>query len=154
MPALTLYGGVGEIGGNKIVLEDKGTRILLDFGKSFSVRTKYYDWTKRPRLANGIGDFLALGLLPQLSGVYRRDLLRLANLPSKEDKSVHAAILSHAHSDHADYASFLREDIPIYMGETTKAIICALEEERTASVEFEITGFKEDADIAYNAENS
>lgn len=33
---LTFYGGVNEIGGNKILLEDKDTRVFLDFGKSFS----------------------------------------------------------------------------------------------------------------------
>jgi mRNA degradation ribonuclease J1/J2 len=30
------YGGVNEIGGNKILLEDKDTRVFLDFGKGFS----------------------------------------------------------------------------------------------------------------------
>jgi mRNA degradation ribonuclease J1/J2 len=29
------YGGVDEIGGNKILLEEKGTKVFLDFGKSF-----------------------------------------------------------------------------------------------------------------------
>ena len=37
---LTFYGGVNEIGGNKILLEDKDTRVFLDFGKSFSRRAK------------------------------------------------------------------------------------------------------------------
>lgn len=143
MPTLTFYGGLSEIGGNKILLEDRGTRILLDFGKSFSSRAKYYDWTERPRQANGIGDFFALGLLPEVKGIYRRDLLKLAKLPAEEDKLVHAAILSHAHSDHADYLSFLREDVPLYMGTTTRDIICALEEEKTSNIEFEITNFKE-----------
>ena len=32
--SLTFYGGVNEIGGNKILLEDKDTRVFLDFGKS------------------------------------------------------------------------------------------------------------------------
>ena len=143
MPALTFYGGLGEIGGNKILLEDKGTRILLDFGKSFSKRAKFYDWTERPRQANGIGDFFALGLLPRVQGIYRRDLLKLAKLPAEEDLFVHSAVLSHAHSDHADYLSFLREDIPIYMGATTLDIISALEEEKTSNLEFEITSYKE-----------
>ena len=142
MPNLTFYGGLGEIGGNKVLLEDRGTRVLLDFGKSFATRSKYFDWTERPRQANGIGDFLALGILPSITGIYREDLLRLARLPKEPDKFVDAAILSHAHSDHADYLSFLREDIPIYMGETAKHIIRALEEEKAANVEFEITRFK------------
>jgi len=36
MAKLTFHGGVNEIGGNKILLEDGGTRILFDFGMSFS----------------------------------------------------------------------------------------------------------------------
>jgi len=41
--SLTFYGGVGEIGGNKILLEDKDTRIFIDFGKSFSRRAKFFE---------------------------------------------------------------------------------------------------------------
>jgi len=40
---LTFYGGVGEIGGNKILLEDSGTRIFLDFGKNFGKERRYYE---------------------------------------------------------------------------------------------------------------
>ena len=32
MPSVSFYGGVNEIGGNKILLEDNDTRIFLDFG--------------------------------------------------------------------------------------------------------------------------
>ncbi|MGQ9719392.1 MAG: DUF123 domain-containing protein [Nitrososphaerales archaeon] len=32
---ITLFGGVGEIGGNSILVEDKGSMILLDLGKDF-----------------------------------------------------------------------------------------------------------------------
>jgi ribonuclease J len=39
MVKLTFYGGVNEIGGNKILLEDKKTRIILDFGQSFTLQT-------------------------------------------------------------------------------------------------------------------
>jgi Cft2 family RNA processing exonuclease len=34
-----------------------------------------------------------------------------------------AVLLSHAHSDHADYISFLHEKIPNYMGETCHLIL-------------------------------
>jgi ribonuclease J len=43
MVELTFFGGVKEIGGNKILLEDNGTRVFLDFGLSFGLRKKYYD---------------------------------------------------------------------------------------------------------------
>jgi mRNA degradation ribonuclease J1/J2 len=41
--SLTFYGGVGEIGENKILLEDNDTRIFIDFGKSFSRRAKFFE---------------------------------------------------------------------------------------------------------------
>lgn len=36
MVKLIFYGGVNEIGGDKIQLEDKGAKIFLDFGQSFT----------------------------------------------------------------------------------------------------------------------
>jgi ribonuclease J len=35
MASLTFYGGAGEIGGNKILLETGKARVYLDFGESF-----------------------------------------------------------------------------------------------------------------------
>ena len=54
MTSLTFYGGVNEIGGNKILLEDKGTKVFLDFGKGFSRREKYFEEYLKPRASNGI----------------------------------------------------------------------------------------------------
>jgi len=42
MVKLIFYGGVNEIGGNKILLEDKGTKIFLDFGQSFAFGAEYF----------------------------------------------------------------------------------------------------------------
>jgi hypothetical protein len=39
---LTFYGGVNEIGGNKILLKDGDTKIFFDFGMSFSMRRLFY----------------------------------------------------------------------------------------------------------------
>jgi len=52
------YGGINEIGGNKILLEDKDTRVFLDFGKDFSRRAKFFEEYINSRVANGIEDFL------------------------------------------------------------------------------------------------
>ena len=75
MVHLTFYGGVNEIGGNKILLEDQGTKIFLDFGMSFKRRGKYFEEFLNPRTANGIGDFLEMELIPDVPGIYRTDLL-------------------------------------------------------------------------------
>jgi len=52
LTSLTFFGGVNEIGGNKILLEDKDTKVFLDFGLSFGVRGTYFDefieyWIRR-----------------------------------------------------------------------------------------------------------
>src|SRR2546426_8641824 len=102
MTSLTFYGGVNEIGGNKILLEDKDTRVFLDFGKGFSRRSKFFEEYINPRTSNGIVDFLAMGLVPDIPGIYREDLIKMAERkPEKPD--LDAVLLSHAHSDHADY---------------------------------------------------
>jgi hypothetical protein len=74
-PKLTFFGGVKEIGGNKILLEDKGTRIFFDFGMSFGKRGKFFEEFLTPRTANGIGDFINMGLIPDIPGLYREGLL-------------------------------------------------------------------------------
>ena len=77
MTSLTFYGGINEIGGNKILLEDKDTKVFLDFGKSFSRRAKFFEEYINQRVANGIEDFLTMGLLPDIKGLYRDDLMKM-----------------------------------------------------------------------------
>jgi len=109
---LTFYGGVDEIGGNKILLEDQGTRIFLDFGMGFKRRGLYFEEFLMPRSANGMGDFIELDLIPDISGVYRNDLLEHLGRKAQEPE-IAGVVLSHAHADHANYISFLHQDIPI-----------------------------------------
>jgi ribonuclease J len=54
------------------------------------------------------------------------------------EPDVDAVLLSHAHSDHADYISFLHETIPIYMGETCHLILQAIEERSNRQIEREV----------------
>src|SRR5713101_2364217 len=127
MVQLTFYGGVNEIGGNKVLLEDEGTRVFIDFGMSFGRKERYYAEFLAPRTANGLGDFLEMGLLPDIPGVYRDDLLATVG---RKPETVHcdAVLLSHAHLDHSAYISFLHEKIPVYCGETSLIILEALQE--------------------------
>ena len=132
MTRLTFYGGVGEIGGNKILLEDQGTRVLLDFGMSFGQSGKYFSEFHQPRKCNGLGDFYATGLLPRLEGVYRLDYLAYDGC-GYEERGVDGLLLSHAHADHAQYIHFLRCDIPLYMTPESLAILKTLEETGSGS---------------------
>ena len=141
MTSLTFYGGVNEIGGNKILLEDKDTKVFLDFGMSFGKRGDYFDEFMSPRVATGLKDFIEMGLIPNIKNAYRTDLLKMMDRTDTET-DIDAVLLSHAHADHADYISFLNENIPIYMGDTCKLILEAIQMRSGRSFEREILSFK------------
>ncbi len=140
MTRLTFYGGINEIGGNKILLEDDGTRILLDFGMSFGKREEFFEEYLAPRTSNALGDFLEMGLVPDIEGIYRTDLVKLLGREPKPS-IIDAIFLSHAHADHVNYVSFLHEDIPLYCGHTALLILKALDESKTRTIESEILDF-------------
>lgn len=142
MVKLTFYGGVEEIGGNKILLEDTDTKIFLDFGMGFTRRGLYFEEFLTPRTANGIGDFLAMNLIPDIKNIYREDLLEHLGRKA-EETDIAGVFLSHAHADHANYISFLHKDIPIFCGETCKYILEAVEEQSQRNIENEVINFKE-----------
>jgi len=129
--AITFYGGVNEVGGNKIILQDGDTKVLFDFGMSFALRNQFYSTPfLSPRDERGLLEF---GILPDLKGLYKFD---------STEPQFDAVFLSHSHMDHAAYISFLRREIPIYSGETTATILDALSEVRLSGFEFNITGVK------------
>jgi len=141
MVELTFYGGVNEIGGNKVLLRDRDTRIIIDFGVSFGRKASFYNEYLNPRPANGLADFLRVGLVPDIAGIYRYDLLATIGR-GPDQPSVDAVLLSHAHMDHASYISFLNEKIPVYCGETCKFILEAIQEASDRDIEKEILSFK------------
>lgn len=142
MTSLTFYGGVNEIGGNKILLQDKDTKVFLDFGMSFGKRSKFFEEFVNPRVSNGITDYLTMGLIPDIPGIYRDDLLEMAKRkPEKSD--IDAVLLTHAHADHANYISFLNKDIPIHMGAGCHLILKAIADRGSRSLENEILDYKE-----------
>lgn len=130
MPSLTFYGGVGEIGGNKILLEDGGKRIWFDFGMSFAQSGRYFAEFLQPKKYDGVLDFLEMNLLPGLSDMgafYREDYLSHAAMETWDKAAYDAVFLSHAHADHSSYIHFIRREIPIYASEVTRQILAAIE---------------------------
>lgn len=115
--SLTFYGGVNEIGGNKFLILDGGSRVFLDFGKNFARERQYFD---EPWLRPGKEDHLiALGILPDLPGIYKKD--------ADQDRSLDAVLISHPHTDHYDSVRWLREDIPVFGTKAAQTMIYARE---------------------------
>ena len=112
MVNITLYGGVEEVGGNKVLLEDKSTRIFLDFGTSFAGEAVYFQWPElRP---SNIDDLFKTKVLPRFNNFYKF---------SEGKPFVDAILVSHAHKDHYGYIPLVREDIPVYTGRYTRNLI-------------------------------
>jgi len=128
---LTFYGGVGEIGGNKFLLEDEDTKIILDFGMNFAERSKFYSepWLS-PRDERGLLEF---GLLPNIPGAYKFD---------DKPPEVDGVILSHSHTDHSSYISFLNREIPVYCGKTTATILQTFAEITPKSFDNNLDGLR------------
>ena len=141
MTSLTFYGGVNEIGGNKILLEDKDTKVFLDFGMSFGKNGMYFDKFLHPRVSVGIKDYIEMGLIPDIEGIYRDDLMEIMNRKLVAT-DIDAVLLTHAHADHANYISFLHENIPVYMGETCRHILEAIKEKSARKIDGEILDFQ------------
>ncbi len=121
-------GGVGEIGGNKLLLEGGDSGVFLDFGVSMSVKRRFFSLHLRPRTPTYLSLYLMTGVIPRLGGIYREDLLRIdspaSSILDKAPKPrVDACIVSHAHIDHYGHVSLLSPNIPIYMGSTTHLLI-------------------------------
>jgi ribonuclease J len=128
---LSFYGGVEEIGGNKFLLETDRTRVFLDFGMSFGKFGEYFSEFLRPRKLNGMGDYWALGLMPELEGLYRNDYLVHMG-KAKQARAIDGVIISHAHMDHIGDMAFLRPDIPIIASQPSFGIMRALEETQSS----------------------
>ena len=135
----TAYGGAGEIGGNKLLLEDGDWQALFDFGMSFGALGRYFEEFLKPRTVRGLSDYLRTCLLPPLEGLYRDDLSALPEHAAiwqglrrrsgyRNDVNPRAILLSHAHADHVGYISLLRPDVPVVSGALTAVIAKAMQD--------------------------
>ena len=148
---ITCYGAAGKIGGNKILLEDGDARLFLDFGIDFDRAGQFYNEMLRPRAGRGLLDPLALGLIPPLEGLYRRDLeppllwerireMDAYRVLERADgrPAVDAVLISHAHLDHNGDVSYLHSTIPVVCTRSSAAIARAMQVTGMASFEREM----------------
>jgi ribonuclease J len=137
---LTVYDGADCIGGNRILLEDGDSALMLDFGTNFKAEGSFFDEFLQPRITFGFSDLLALGLLPPLKSLYRSDLEypgvweKYSGHSLYRDVEVRGILLSHAHFDHCGHFTYLRHDLPIYTSLTSAVICKALQDTGTGEL--------------------
>lgn len=129
MVKISFHGGVNEIGGNKILLDDGETRIFLDFGMSFGIENDYFD---QPFISpQNYMDLSLIGAIPDVAGIYKNAGIKamyddkgfVGVYGELEPRSVNAFLFSHAHLDHIGYIGALRLDIPFYGSNITKRFL-------------------------------
>lgn len=131
MASITCYGGVAEIGGNKFLIEDNGTRMFLDFGQSFSHLDDYFVEWLQPRTRFGLRDYFALGLMPEIKGLYSQWAVERTEIEYCEPE-YHGVFISHPHYDHIAHLRYLDHRIPVYLGEAAKLILRSANETSNA----------------------
>ncbi|MBY9005356.1 MAG: hypothetical protein KGD63_01205 [Candidatus Lokiarchaeota archaeon] len=167
---LEIYGGINEIGGNKIFVNIGDKKYLFDFGLSFNDSNQYFSEFLNPRKCNGIIDYLYLNLIPPLNQIYRNDLINpfknILNQPNykiniSDTNAIDAFFLTHAHMDHYKFVGFLRKDTPIYLNWISHDLIQYLSDTSLDPLISEILNFyesfkiipkkrqKKDAEIEY-----
>ncbi len=107
-----VYGGIGEIGGNKILVSSPSRRsIILDFGKSFTREEAFFQYPFMP--PSFPDDYFKAGLLPPARGPSWR----------MEGYDTLGLLISHAHLDHWGYLHMLNSEIEVFLGEAALRII-------------------------------
>lgn len=126
---LTFLGGVKEVGGNKILLEDfdYDVKIFLDFGINIKNFNENFEKYEEPSSVKGL---IKLGLLPNTEHLSIENLYTNYEASKSQEyndleTNVDGILITHPHKDHFYGLSFINRNIPIYTGVFTKKIISA-----------------------------
>ncbi|MEM4729067.1 MAG: MBL fold metallo-hydrolase [Thermoplasmata archaeon] len=134
--------GTDTIGGTKLLLHYDEVGVMLDFGLNYSILSRYYEEYMKPRTTAGLLDLVVMGILPDVLGLYREDvLLPDFKLKGPEVGKIDAILASHAHMDHVGNIGLLRPDIPVLTSAMSAAIMRSVQDSGKGEFGHEILYF-------------
>ena len=113
MVTIKFWGGLGVIGGSKIMVEDGGHRVLLDIGLDIPSGRDPFRLPVRTRPGRELADRLRLNTAPHIPGLFDPAALDPGS-PLGEPTGETAVFVSHPHIDHCGLAGFVRDDVPVH----------------------------------------
>jgi ribonuclease J len=113
------FGGVKEIGGNIILIEDKSEGIVLDFGRRFKSNNTFFNSTISGRAPEGMGDYINMGEFPPFKKFYSAIGENYRTL----DVDINGVFFSHAHLDHIGNINLINDSIPKYMSTDSYSVL-------------------------------
>ena len=107
--SLTIFDGVNEIGGTKILVEHGDELFFLDFGKQHGRWLEFYEYPFS--LPKTVDELIYLGLIPspksELKNLYTCFIGgEGSSIEGEGESKVVSCIFSHAHTDHTGYAFY------------------------------------------------
>ena len=86
---IRFWGGLRTIGGTIVTVEYKDSRVVFDFGLKYDPSTNFFDGQLKLRTTNIVQDYLRLGMIPKIDGLYsERDLAGNEGVvPAEKDQS-------------------------------------------------------------------
>jgi len=121
---LSAYGGVGEIGGNKLLLSAGKEKLWIDMGFSFHSQSEFYNEFLQPRPKAGLLDLFEFGMAPKVRGLYSREALAYTNMEYEEPSAANL-LVSHPHWDHVGMLRYIDPSIKVHLGVAAKVIMDA-----------------------------
>ncbi|MDI3299406.1 MAG: MBL fold metallo-hydrolase [Bacillota bacterium] len=113
-PRLRILGGVGTIGGTKVLVEEGGFSVLLDCGRPYMPGREWFEGPVRPRPGREVRDLVATGAAPDLPALY------------EGGAAAPAVFVSHVHQDHMGLLPYLAEGVEVWMTGESEALLRTL----------------------------
>jgi len=115
-PSIHILGGVGTIGGTKILIQEGQHRVLFDFGSTYAAGGEFWGGAVQPRKgAAGLRDWVTLGYLPRCDGLYRPGAAQSVGLEPNQDDQLTQIFVSHLHLDHMALLGMVADQVPVWM---------------------------------------